>query len=200
MIGSKTPLPLIKLALGYDEVNVAVMNLGVCYAGKGESQWPRKPMATESRHYRIYEGAVTSVLKELTKWKARKLGRVAIFRGTFPQHFDNVAGYFPARRGGGGLCVPSVPQLDVSPFDAAALSVYRELGIPDGSEPCSDKLTQPVVYFVPLFVPLVPRWDIQMGSFLPDDRDNRVDCTHYCYTPRLWGTYKMPVFSYLSVP
>ena len=64
----------------------------------------------------------------------------------------------------------------------------------------SDKLTQPVVYFVPLFVPLVPRWDIQMGSFLPDDRDNRVDCTHYCYTPRLWGACKMPVFSYFSVP
>ena len=114
MIGGQAPLPLIKLALGYDdEVNVAVMNLGVWYSG---TLWPQKPMADESRRYK---GTVTSVLKELTKWKARKLGRVAIFRGTFPQHFDNVAGMDPARRGGGGLCVPSVPQLDVSPYDAA---------------------------------------------------------------------------------
>jgi hypothetical protein len=140
-----------------------IFNIGVWYRVAG---FPSKPRGNS----KMYTADVKSALTQLAQWSSESPSNIAIWRGTLPQHFDSSDGAHPGRDNstqGGSLCPPTAEPLPQSPYDSVVLDAYKSLNINDGSGPCSDK---PLVYFVPLFDPLVPRYDAQMGSFVPEYR------------------------------
>jgi hypothetical protein len=118
------------------------------------------------------QNSIEGMVSLITDWKAESphKDRIAIFRGSTPQHFEGSGdGRFPddGKHDSTRLCVPHT--------NTSATSVVDDF---------VTQILPAQVYFLPVFRALAGRWDAHRTSWLPSEKI--ADCTHFCGFPLMW--------------
>jgi hypothetical protein len=146
------------------DVGVVVINMGVHYynsgTGFGLGQCQKD---------------LSTILQSIDYWRSSSTdsrSKVAIWRGTLPQHFETPDGRFDAFQPGEFRCQAMTAPVTEREVDEC---FFKHSGVTESDG----------VYYASVYGAINQRHDAHPGT-TSTDLGNRTDCTHFCTFPPVW--------------